>query len=816
MTNKTLTLFLLIFIPNIAFAQNGSIFGNIRDSEEGIPSANIVLEGDKLFGTTTDLNGFYEIKNIPKGEYILTVTFIGYKTQKKRLLIDGKHEVSLKLKKDSELLDAIIITGVTGEVLAKENPIPVSSVSSRVLNASPESNIVDVLARKTPGLSVVKTGPNISKPLIRGLGYNRVLTLHDGIRQEGQQWGDEHGLEVDNYNLERAEVIKGPASLMFGSDALAGVVSLYSHKPKFYDGRLHGSLQNEFQSNNGLIGNALRLSYDTDYYVFEVRGSNRMAKNYRNALDGPVYLTNFNEKNLSALVGIRNKSGYTDLNFTLYDNNQGIPDGSRDSTSRKFTVQIYEDDLDDDENRPLATNKQLNTYSIPDLSQHIQHYRLFLHSFYEVGKGNMDLVLAGQQNVRREYNHPTAPDQPGLFVKLNTVNYSLRYNIPQLSKFEFSTGLNGMYQRNKNLDATEIPIPDYDLFDFGLFTFTKWRHEDWTISGGLRYDLRFESWDDFYVGVNPETGFTQKSNAQDPDAELPFPAFDRIFSDLSASFGATYRFTDQISLKANVGRAFRAPNITELASNGLDPGAGIVYLGNRNFQPELSLQEDISIVADYADWSAELNIFNNYIKNYIYLNAVPDANGNPLVDNQSNRTYSYKQTDAHLYGGEFWFSLHPEILPDLRLDNSFEMVYGLNKAVDYKGKGTMGEYLTLIPPHTFKTELSYKIKTRKLKLSSLAPRISYRHIAAQNRYFGLFGTETKTDAYSLVDLGITANFQTGSIFVKNAQFVFEVQNAFDTVYQNHLSRLKYLEDYENGNGIYDMGRNVMFKLILPF
>ncbi len=813
---KIWTLCLFLWTATSAFAQDAGISGIIHDKQEGIPAANIVLKGDNRFGTITDVDGFFEIKNIPTGNYTLEISFVGYKTLQKKLFIDKNLELSIELEKSSELLDAIIITGVTGNIIAKENPIAVSSISAEVLNASPESNIIDVLVRKTPGLNVVKTGPNISKPLIRGLGYNRVLTLHDGIRQEGQQWGDEHGLEVDNYNLERAEIIKGPASLMFGSDALAGVVSLYSHKPKFYDSKLHGNLQNEFQSNNGLIGNALRLSYDTDYYVFELRGSNRMAKNYRNAMDGPVYLTNFNEKNLSALAGIRNENGYTDLNFTLYDNNQGIPDGSRDSTSRKFTVQIYEDDLDDDENRPLATNKQLNSYSIPDLSQHIQHYRLFMHSFYEFGMGNIDLVLAGQQNVRREYNHPTAPGQPGLYVKLNTVNYSLRYNIPQLSKFEFSTGINGMYQRNKNLDATEIPIPDYDLFDFGLFTFTKWRHEDWTISGGLRYDLRLESWDDFYVGVNPETGFTQKSNAQDPDAELPFPAFNRTFSDLSASIGATYRLTDQVSLKANVGRAFRAPNITELASNGLDPGAGIIYLGNRNFQPEVSLQEDISIIADYVDWSAELNLFNNYIKKYIFLNAVPDANGNPLVDNQGNRTYSYEQTDAHLYGGEIWFSIHPKNLPNLRLDSSYEMVYGLNKAEEYKGKGTMGEYLTLMPPHNFRSEISYKIKTKKLRLSSLVPQVIYRHVSAQNRYFGLHGTETKTDAYSLVDLGLTANFQTGGIFAKNAQFVFEIQNLFDTVYQNHLSRLKYLEDYENGNGIYDMGRNVMFKLILPF
>lgn len=190
-------------------------------------------------------------------------------------------------------------------------------------------------------MNAVKTGPNISKPFIHGLGYNRVLTIYDGMRQEGQQYGDEHGLEVDHYNIDKAEVIKGPAGLLYGSDAIAGVISLFPVIPTGNEGTFYGKYLSEYQTNNNLIGNGVTLNFSRERLLFALRGSYRTAKNYRNPTDGRVYLTNFNESNFSAFVGFKSNKGYTHLNFTLYDNHQGIPDGSRDSLTRKFTKQIF-------------------------------------------------------------------------------------------------------------------------------------------------------------------------------------------------------------------------------------------------------------------------------------------------------------------------------------------------------------------------------------------------------------------------------------------------------------------------------------------
>ena len=812
-------LFVLLIISVLTsvsgYGQEITLSGKVHDVNGPIALAKVVLKGENL-GTYTDDNGEFTINKIPRGNYILKVYSIDYKTYVKSISIKNNEDIQLDIvmENNSQSLEEIVITGVSSATKIRENPLAISTISAKQIDLTPRSNIMDALVANTPGLNVVKTGPNISKPFIRGLGYNRVLTLYDGVRQEGQQWGDEHGLEVDDYSIHRAEVIKGPASLMYGSDALAGIVSLFPYIPNHDDKKIHGKVVSEYQTNNGLIGNGLQLAYNDDHFLFALRGSYRMAKNYKNPIDGPVYLTNYNVTNFSGLVGYKTKKGYTHLNFTLYNDDQGIPDGSRDSISRKFTKQLFEDDLDDDDNRPIVSDKDLNSYKVPVLSQHIQHYRLYLHSFYDLGKGNIDILLAAQQNRRREYNHPTQPNQAGMYVRLNTLNYGVRYSAPTFANIETSFGINGMVQNNKNLDATDFPIPDYDLFDLGGYIYANWKKERWTISGGLRYDMRHEKWDNFYVGLNPETGFNHQVESTDDNAELPFPSFSKTFQDFSASLGATFKISKHWSVKANVGRAFRAPNITELASNGLDPGAHIFYIGDRTFDPEISLQEDIGISAHYENLSADLSLFNNNIQNYIYLNAVPDEDGNPLVDAQGNRTYKYQQDKAHLYGGEFMLNIHPHRVEGLNLRTSMALVYGFNKNSEYRKEGVKGEYLPLIPPFSLKSDLSYEVALKSKWFKSITPSFGFDYIGEQNRFLGLNNSETATSSYALFNIG----FSTDIVYFKenHLQFLVHVSNLLDKSYHSHLSRLKYAEDYENGNGIYDMGRNVTFKLIFHF
>lgn len=801
------------------FAQNKNIQGKVLDAntKEPIPFCNIIYRQSKIV-SNTDNEGNFKM-SIPEIEIgYLVFSCIGYKTDSVSL---NKQLINqtIFLKPNSGTLDELVITGVGRATLNRENPVAIMSISTRAIEQNLESNIMDVLAKNAPGMTMVKTGPNVSKPFIRGLGYNRVLTLYDGIRQEGQQWGDEHSVEVDAYNIQKAEVIKGPASLMYGSDALAGVVSLFPYMPEEKDAKIHAKYVAEYQTNNRMIGTGFRLSYSNKFFAAALRGSYRMATNYRNNIDNRVYNTSFQEKNMSVLLAYNTKRWHSNLNFTLYDNLQGIPDGSRDSVSRKFTKQIYEGNLDDINSRPIVSDEELSSYTLSSLHQHIQHYRVYTQNKIRFGGSEIDVLLAFQQNVRREYNHPTAPEQAGLYLKLNTYNYGLKYNLPTFKNMEASLGINGMSQNNESLNATDFPIPDYQLLDVGAFAYLKWKYKKYTLSGGMRLDNRYMSWNDFYVRSNGINGFASHVNLPDTSGSvLQFSKFKQVFSGISASIGCTYLIKDHINLKMNVARGYRAPSITELASNGLDPGAHIVYLGNRSFSPEFSIQEDIEIAFDYANVSISYSFFNNHIQNYIYLNMLVDENNKPIVDAQLNKTYQYQQASAQLYGTEFNLSLHPKSCTGFRMDNALAFLFAFNRDMKFTDKQLQGEYLPLIPPMKLTSAITQKVNLKLKYLTGLTPKIEFDFNAAQDKYLALNGTETYTPSYMLVQIGISSDAI--ALAKTSLQIHFQINNAFDENYQTNLNRLKYFEYYSYSTsgkrGIYNMGRNLCVKLIWLF
>lgn len=800
--------------------QAQSISGVVKDAATGQPlfSATVAFSKSST-GSVTDAFGKFKL-HPPKGITAakMVVSSLGYASDTIEIS-EERAFYEISLKPTQGILNEVVVTGVSKAMLLRENPISIVSVGTKAIEITAESNIIDAVAKNVPGLSTVKTGPNISKPFIRGLGYNRVLTLYDGIRQEGQQWGDEHGIEVDAYNISRAEVVKGPASIMYGSDAVAGVVSLMPEKLTNQNEKIRGKYFTEFQSNNGLVGNGLRLTYSKNRWAYALRGSYRIAKNYRNSIDGRVYNTGFNEVNASSTIQYFSKSGYSNLNFTLYDNLQGIPDGSRDSLTRKFTRQVYEGAQDDIKNRPVVPDTELNSYTLSPLHQRIQHYRVYSNNQYNVGNGSFDLLLAFQQNVRMEYNHATVPKQAGLFVRLNTFNYGFRYNAAAILNTEVSVGVNGMYQNNNSRAATDFPIPDYNLFDIGGYIFAKWKKDKLTISGGWRYDNRNVRINNFYTSTDAATGFYKHVlSADTAGAYLQFAAFNKSFNGISLSIGATYQLTERINLKANVSRGYRSPGITELASNGLDPGAHIIYLGNRNFVPEFSFQEDIGLDVRYKNISAAASVFNNNVAHYIYLSQVADASGSPVLDAQGNRTYQYQQASAQLYGLEANLRIHPTVLNGFSFDNAFSIMRAYNRKFDFKGDGVDGEYLPLIPPAKLLSSFNEEFRTKSKLFSSVNVKAEIEYNAAQNRYLHLNNTETATPAYTLFNFLIGTQIKfTGTNLI---QFQVQVNNVFDKAYQSNLSRLKYFEYYRsspNGHaGIYGMGRNVCLKGIVPF
>jgi iron complex outermembrane receptor protein len=805
-------------LPLTLTAQHAQIKGTISSNHKGVEVANVTILSTSI-GSVTDEQGNFKIEGLPRGSYTLVVSCVGYKTARRKFIVqDDVHVLNIDLEEDVSALDEVVITGVSKATTVKENPASIAIISPKAIEKAAENNIIDVLVKNVPGLNAVKTGPNISKPFIRGLGYNRVLTMYDGLRQEGQQWGDEHGIEVDAYNIEKAEVIKGPVSLMYGSDALAGVVSLFPYVPNERDGLVKGKVISEYQSNNALLGNGLRLGYSGSHWRWALRSSYRLAKNYTNRVDGRVYNTGFNEKNLSAMLGHYSQRGESQLNLTLYDNLQGIPDGSRDSLTRWFTKQIAEGIDDDVKNRPLVSAHDLNSYRLSPLHQRIQHYRIYTKSHYQIGDGDIDLLLGFQQNIRREYTHPTATDQAGLNVKLNTINYGVRYNAPSFSNIEMSVGVNGMYQRNKNQDATDFPIPDYQLLDAGLYGYVKWKSNAWTLSGGLRYDQRVIRSNDFYIR-HPATGFQRQAHLPDTSgAVLQFASLHQDFNGVSLSIGTTYQISESLSIKANVARGYRAPNISEIASNGLDPGAHIVYIGNRNFVPEFSFQEDIGLQGNLDGITVSIGAFHNQVQHYIYLAQLVDEHGQPIELLQGNKTFQYQQGSAQLYGFEATLEIQPAQWRGFSFHHYASMVHGKNTNREFEGKGINGEYLPFIPPFKWLSSIQQEFRLRSTFVSSFSFKAELDVNAAQHRYLALYQTETKTPGYALLNLSADVEIP----YTKNhtIQLQAQVNNVFNTAYQSNLSRLKYFEYFSqspNGKqGMYSMGRNICLKVIISF
>lgn len=824
---KLLFTITLLYLPIAAFAQGGRLNGKVTSGSQPLAFSSIGISGTAL-GTTANHNGDYTIGSIPSGSYQVIVTCIGYKMQMKQVTITNgmASTLDIELQPDQSQLNEVVVTGVSRATQIRENPQTLVAVSRKQIETSSENNTIDAIAKNVPGLQTVKTGPNVSKPFINGLGYNRVLTMYDGLRVETQQWGDEHGVPMDDYIIEKAEVIEGPASLMYGSDAIAGVLSLFPALPRDTDRKIRGRFLSEYQTNNGLIGNSLSLYYGSKNWDWAIRGSERIARNYTNPIDGRVYNTGFRMFNGSAYLGYHSGSGYSRLNITVYDNRQGVPDGSRDSLTRKFSYQIYESpgenlllpQVDDITKRPLVPDNVLNSYKISPLSQRIQDYRIYYDNFYSLGSGDIKTSLGFEQNIRREFNHPTDIGQAGEYIVLNTLHYGLRYNAPVCGNLSPAIGFNGMYQTNFSKDATNFPIPNYHLFDFGGYGYLTWKKNKWTIAGGLRIDHRSESGDDMYIVNNPETGFYQQGSPGDAGAVQQFDAFHLKFQGLSGSIGATYAISENLSLKGNIARGYRTPNITEMASNGLDPGSHIYYIGNLSFKPEFSLQEDMGLLGTIDNFQLGITLFNNYIENYIYQDQKADDQGNPVVIIPGNKTFQYQQTNAHLQGLNATLNIHPENWKAFQWNNAFSLVYGTNLNPKYKNQGAQGEYLPFIPPPRWLSSISYMLSTKKTAMPSITFKIENDLNLAQNRYLGLYGTENSTAMYNLVDLSLNGAIH----YNKNncIEWVFAINNVFDTAYQNHLSRLQYFEYYSaspNGrSGIYNMGRNACFKVIVRF
>lgn len=805
---------LLLLISQLVIAQTKlSGFVKSKNTTEALPGA-IVYFPDLKNGTSVKTDGSFEINNLPKIKTIVQVKLIGYKTFIKTVDLAEVSILNIDLEESVVESNEVVVTGVSKATEIKRNPVAMTFIDSKYLLENTASNAIDALI-KVPGVNAVSTGPNVSKPFIRGLGYNRILTLFDGVRQEGQQWGDEHGIEVDQFLIDRIEVVKGPASLIYGSDALAGVVNLLPANP-LPEGSIKGSLQTNYQTNNGLRAGSFAMAGNTSGFIWGMRASYKEATNYKNKYDGRVFNTGFKENDINAYLGLNRKWGYSHLNFSVYDNAQEIPDGSRDSSTRKFTKQITEEDT----LRPIVSDNELRSYNINAIHQRVQHYRVFSSNNFIIGQGKLALRLGYQQSVRREFSHPQKPEIAGLYLKMQTATYDLKYYFPEKNGWDGAIGFNGMYQNN-NVDAgTDFVIPNYKLFDFAPFVFVKKNSGKWDFAFGARYDTRSFENENLYLTTNTVTGFDQVTT-DTTGATNRFDYYKHSFSGFSGSAGLTYNISEKLLVKANIARGYRAPNISELSAKGVHPGTGYEQLGDANFKPEFNLQQDMGVFFDNEHISASAELFNNIISNYIFNQKLESLFGGDSIYTESGNNYpvfKFKQTKAQLFGGEARIDIHPHPLDWLHFENSVSFVNALNLGGNGAVINDSNKYLPFIPPIHTNSELIAEFRKKVACFSSIYLKVGVQYYFAQNRAFLFNNTETKTPGYTLIDAGFGTN-----VVNKKGKTLFTLgvfaTNLADVAYQSNLSRLKYFDDYpKNGtgrSGIFNMGRNFSFKLTVP-
>ena len=796
---------LLWFACSSLSAQN-SLHGRIydKDTKEALYGATIYISDLKI-GTITDTAGYFELKNLPKGKFLAEVKLIGYASQLITINMAGDQSIDLYLAQAAGELQEVIVTGESKATEASRSPIPIVVVNHDYLISNTATNAIDALTA-IPGVSAVTTGPNVSKPFIRGLGYNRILTLYDDFRQEGQQWGDEHGIEIDQYGVDRVEILKGPASLSYGSDALAGVINLIPTRPA-PEGKLIAEITTDYGSNNNEVGASGMVKGTKNGIDWIARVSHKQAMDYQDKLDGRVFGTAFSETDASGAVGIHRSWGYSHINFSLYNDLQEIPDGSRDSLTRQFTRQISEIDTV----RQIVSQHDLNSYKIEKLHQLVQHYRVTWTNNFTLGDkaGTLDVDLGFQRSVRREFDHPVLTTIPGLYLQMNTISYDVKYHIPEMKFWNFTVGVNGMYQTNNVTSGTAFVIPSYNQVDFGPFAIVKRSYGKFDFEGGIRYDIRVFNNDQLYTKPNPTTGFDMPvTGADTAGGTKVFSNYHTTYSGLTGSIGATYNINSRLALQFNFARGYRAPNISEISANGVHPGTNIYQIGNPGFKPEFSLQPDLGLSYSTKYVVLGADVFYNYIQNYIFNQELDST----IV--KGNQTFEFQQADAQLYGGELSLDVHP--IKSLHIDNGLSLVYA--DFLGQKGKVVPDslKYLPQIPPLHGKTEVRYDFKIKKAHIVNAFVKVGVTYFAKQNRVLTAYGTETPTRGYALLNAGVGGGFTDKKGKTVLSLYVLG-SNLLNTAYQDNMSRLKYFNPNNavGPSGIFNMGIDISIKVVVP-
>ena len=739
----------LILISCFQFGFSQVVKGKVIDKETGLGisfAELFCLETQN--GTFSDIDGNWELESLVN--FQITVLVKAEEFDSKLIKVENQETVLIIQLEHSHIhLDEVIIS-TSDSKLQRYSVFPVESRKIADLNKIEQTNLIDAMSN-IPGVYNFSTGNGIAKPVIRGLSGMRILTSQNGLRLENQQWGADHGFAVLNLGIDRVEIIKGPSSLIYGADALGGVIYL-ADEPYANLNKKEIKASTKFETNSMATLNKISYKKSKDNLRFAVYGGYFSRANYTIGnsnffnISDKQFVTNSKNSggSFKTAIGYNIKNWITNFRYQILYFQNGLPGHTHDPNPEVSSF--------------LSNNRSRN-YTIP-AQKIFNHLAQWENKFYF--KNDEVIAQIGfTSNDLKEFGEKISI--PGIDMTLQNFSHNIRWKHHFNKHFEIVSGTQGMLQSNKNDDnAEEILVPNSNFNDFGAYSLLKGTFNLWNIQAGARYDQRSIT--------------TQKV----------IGGFDKIFNGVNYSVGIS-RSSKKITTRLNASTGFRPPHISELLADGVHHATMQYLVGDQNFKSERANQLDLYLGTHFDHLEIVINPFVNQINNYIYKIQRFDDNEQPEVDDYSGLfIFDMKQTDAIFSGGDIAIHYHPHIAHWLHLESNLSLLANQDS-------------LPFIPQNRINNTFKIDFKSEnKLNLNSLSAQ--YIHFFDQNN---VAPYETSSSAYQLINLGCT-----GSISVKHKiDYSFGVNNLLNVKYIDHLSRLKTYE-------IPNPGRNIYIKLSL--
>ena len=618
-------LFLVLALGAREPAAPHAVGGTVTDSAgASIADARLILV--ELGRTTnTGVEGRFSFPGVNPGTYRLSVSAIGYAPVIERVTV-GEADVTLHvaLKRSVVELQALQVTATPNATTLLNSPQPVSALGGEALQQAQAPSLGETI-EALPGVRSLSTGTGIGKPVIRGLTSNRVLVVADGQRLETQQWGDEHSPNVETEDVERIEVIRGPASVLYGSDALGGVVNVVPKELPEAIGRagfVRGNLSTAYSTNNRQPDGTIAAEGASGGLGFRASFTGRTSDDIRTPA-GPLFNSGNRALGGSGSVGYRGDWGTVNASYTHRDER----------------LEIHEDPAEDPTATPL---------------QRIGEDRGKVGITLPTGAASrVEADLGIERNRRREFEEKDAAEV-ALGLLSTTYTGNVHFHHAPIGRWTGAVGLSGMVNTFDKFGA-ETLIPNTNVKTGGAYVFEQADYGRWNLSVGGRYDYR--------------------RLEADADTELGTVAQVRTYNSVTGNLGVLYHLSEPLALVLNLGRGFRAPSSFDLFANGVHEGTVAFERGNPNLKTEHSFNTDLALRAQTASVIGEIGVFRNAIQNYIYTQ--PTGETDPESGFQ---IFDVTQGNSRLEGVEAAVEYHPTRY--LHLQGSADYTHGQNTTTD--------------------------------------------------------------------------------------------------------------------------------------